>query len=313
MHQPDLLELAKQGNPQAIATLINNQLNPKGIFVKANTIKCCLQIIFEATEVPQQEVIYNYIYAAISKLKPLSIEKVIIYGKQIGNDFPLWQQEFEFRSIQSSYKETKISPCEVSKPSAAKNYECHGDTKILILKTDGVLIKKLGKLVSSEANGENFISFNNILNIQFRNSSSFLYGFIYFQLAGCPGHIKHIEAPYNHNTVVFIHDKFSEFDNAKFWILEKINSPRMETYTKIQPIVEQPDVVVQTVVQHEVQISCPKCGSTQITSNKKGFNVGQALIGGFVTGGVGLVAGLWGSNEIRLNCLRCGNRWKPER
>jgi len=59
------------------------------------------------------------------------------------------------------------------------------------------------------------------------------------------------------------------------------------------------------------QITCPKCGSNQITSNKKGFNVGQALVGGIATFGVGLAAGFWGSNEIRLNCLSCGNRWKP--
>lgn len=188
MNQPELLELAKQGDPQAIATLINHQLNPKGILAKANTTKGCLQIIFEATEVPPQKVIFHYIYNAINKLKPPSVNKVIIYGKQTGNDFPAWQQEFELLNTQSLNKQPKALS---------------------------------------------------------------------------------------------------------------------------QPVVHQTNVVVQPVIQHEISISCPKCGSTQITSNKKGFNIGQALVGGLVTGGVGLIAGLWGSNEIRLNCLRCGNRWEP--
>lgn len=203
MNKPELLELAKQGDPQAIATLINQQLNPKGILAKANTIKGCLQIIFEATEVPSQQVIFNYIYNAINKLNPPSINKVIIYGKQTGNDFPVWQQEFDFLNTQSLNKQPNALSAEATKPRVSKDFET-------------------------------------------------------------------------------------------------------------QPVVHQTHVVVQPVIQHEIPISCPKCGSTQITSNKKGFNVGHALVGGLVTGGVGLVAGLWGSNETRLNCLRCGNRWKPK-
>ncbi|MCC5634112.1 hypothetical protein LC613_42695 [Nostoc sphaeroides CHAB 2801] len=316
MNQAELLELAKQGDPQAIATLINGQLQPKGIFAKANTIKGCLQIIFEATEVPPQQVIANYIYTAISKLKARSIEKVIIYGKQTGNDFPVWQQEFDFLNTQSlNDKQQKTLSGEVTKPSISTRntaiLECNGDATTLAIKTDGVLIKRLGKFLSSHTKGERFIPYSNILNIQFHNSGSLSYGFIYFQLAGSPGNIKYLEAASNQNTVVFFHEKFSEFDKARFLILEKINLPRTQTYTDTQPVVHPTRVVVQPVVQHEMQISCPKCGSTQITSNKKGFNIGQALVGGVVTGGVGLVAGLWGSNEIRLNCLRCGNRWKP--
>ncbi|MDF5734903.1 MAG: hypothetical protein PUQ00_04180 [Nostoc sp. S13] len=312
MNQPELLELAKQGDPQAIATLINKQLNPKGILAKANIIKGCLQIIFEATEVPPQQVIFNYIYNAINKLKPQSINKVIIYGKQTGNDFPVWQQEFDFLNTQSLNKQPKALSAEATKPRVSKDFECYGDATILALKNDGVLIKRLGKLFSSHTKGERFIAYRNILNIQFHNSGSLSYGFIYFQIAGSSGNLKYLEAASNHDTVIFFHDKFSEFDKARFLILEKINLPGTQAYTETQPVVHQTHVVVQPVIQHEIPISCPKCGSTQITSNKKGFNVGHALVGGLVTGGVGLVAGLWGSNEIRLNCLRCGNRWKPK-
>ncbi|CDN11749.1 MAG: hypothetical protein HRU34_13895 [Richelia sp.] len=45
--EPNIVELARQGNPKAIASLINRQLNPKGISVKTNLKDTCLQIFLE--------------------------------------------------------------------------------------------------------------------------------------------------------------------------------------------------------------------------------------------------------------------------
>lgn len=56
---------------------------------------------------------------------------------------------------------------------------------------------------------------------------------------------------------------------------------------------------------------CPKCGSTNIHADKKGFSVKKSLIGGFLFGGVGLLGGAVGSNKIRLTCLDCGYEFKP--
>lgn len=205
MSQAGLLELAKQGNPQAIATLMNHQLQPKGILVKTNLVQSCLQIIFEAIEVPPQQSLATYTYNAISKLDSRSIEKLILYGKQTGNDFFIWQQEFDFLSVESfNDKQQKIE------------------------------------------------------------KSTDIQPVVY-------------QAP-----------------------------------IVVQPVVVQ-SVIVQPAVQDKIQINCPKCGSTQVNANKKGFDIGQALVGGVLTGGIGLAAGFWGSNEIRLNCLKCGHRWQPKR
>jgi hypothetical protein len=38
MTQPSLSELAKQGNPNAIASLITRSLSPQGITAKASTV-----------------------------------------------------------------------------------------------------------------------------------------------------------------------------------------------------------------------------------------------------------------------------------
>lgn len=60
-------------------------------------------------------------------------------------------------------------------------------------------------------------------------------------------------------------------------------------------------------------VYCPRCKSTQITANKKGFGLGKALLGGVLTGGVGLLAGCIGKNKIECVCLKCGHKFKAGR
>lgn len=59
------------------------------------------------------------------------------------------------------------------------------------------------------------------------------------------------------------------------------------------------------------KIKCPKCGSTQLTANKKGFSGTQAVGGAILTGGIGLLAGTIGSNKIKITCLVCGHQFRP--
>lgn len=56
---------------------------------------------------------------------------------------------------------------------------------------------------------------------------------------------------------------------------------------------------------------CPKCGSTSISANKKGFGFGKAAAGAFVAGPVGLVGGTLGANKMIITCLNCGHKYKP--
>lgn len=59
------------------------------------------------------------------------------------------------------------------------------------------------------------------------------------------------------------------------------------------------------------QIQCPKCKSTQIMANQKGFSGGKAIAGAVLTGGVGLLAGNIGSKKIVITCLNCGKSFAP--
>ena len=56
--------------------------------------------------------------------------------------------------------------------------------------------------------------------------------------------------------------------------------------------------------------ACPRCGSENLSGNKKGFGLGKAVIGGVLTGGVGLLGGFIGSNKVLVTCMECAHSWE---
>jgi len=107
--QPNLLELAKQGNAQAIATLMNRQLQPKGITTKAALKEGCLQIILESAQAPNQQALVVFIRKGITNLGAEPINKVKVYGRQIGEEFPAFIEEFSVvaQTVQNLVELTK--------------------------------------------------------------------------------------------------------------------------------------------------------------------------------------------------------------
>lgn len=54
---------------------------------------------------------------------------------------------------------------------------------------------------------------------------------------------------------------------------------------------------------------CPKCHSTSLSANKKGFGIGKAVIGAAAAGPLGLTAGNIGSQKVKVTCLKCGHQF----
>jgi hypothetical protein len=111
MSQQDIRELAKQGNPKALATLINQSLKSKNITAKVGVKNDCIQILLESAQVPDQEAMVSFIRNGLIKLEvPLNTVKV--YGRKIGEENPAWNITFELIPAQ----DTPIIPEPIDEP-----------------------------------------------------------------------------------------------------------------------------------------------------------------------------------------------------
>jgi hypothetical protein len=101
MDQSNLIKLAQQGDSDAIAQLLSQTLNKNNISVSKCTLKDgCLQLMLSAMTAPPQEKTVNFLRQWVQNLNINSVNKVKIYGKEIGEDFPAWHDEFnlEFKA-----------------------------------------------------------------------------------------------------------------------------------------------------------------------------------------------------------------------
>ncbi|MEH2057292.1 MAG: hypothetical protein V7K97_14250 [Nostoc sp.] len=89
--EPNILQLAKQGNPKAIATIINRQLEPKGIVAQVDLKDNCLQILIEAIQLPPQQIIVEYFRKSFTSLGASAIKTIKVYGKRPGEVFFDWR------------------------------------------------------------------------------------------------------------------------------------------------------------------------------------------------------------------------------
>ncbi|HEY9762992.1 MAG TPA: hypothetical protein V6D07_10735 [Trichocoleus sp.] len=91
--QETTLELARQGNPDAIAALINSQLQPKGITAQVAFEEGCLQIRLASEKALNQETLVPYIQQGVVALGAESINRIKISSQQPEDINPSWAQE----------------------------------------------------------------------------------------------------------------------------------------------------------------------------------------------------------------------------
>jgi cytoskeletal protein RodZ len=95
MTQQNLRELAKQGDPKVIASVINRTLQPKGITAQVGRDNDFLQVMLESEEVPNQYALMDFLRKGLMNLGIESIQAVKVYGRQAGEDLPAWEDEIE--------------------------------------------------------------------------------------------------------------------------------------------------------------------------------------------------------------------------
>ncbi|MEA5594797.1 type IV pilin-like G/H family protein [Rivularia sp. UHCC 0363] len=143
MSQQNILELAKQGDAQAIASLMNRQLQPKGITAKATVDNSCLQIMLLSDETLNQQALVEFIRKGLTGLKIISIGKVKIFAKKIGEDFPAWSQDLIMRNGSQFEIVTQIKTSQESLKEQAKLGDTNAISSLLnqSLKSKKVTVK----------------------------------------------------------------------------------------------------------------------------------------------------------------------------
>lgn len=94
---PQVLHMARQGHPDAIATLMNRHLEAKGITAHVAQQDAVLQVVLEAALIPSQGELVPYVTKGITGLNLAHIQQLSISGKQRGNYSSAWSQEVVLR------------------------------------------------------------------------------------------------------------------------------------------------------------------------------------------------------------------------
>ncbi len=94
---PEVLQLARQGQPSAIAALMNLHLESKGITAYVSQQGNLLQVVLEASGVPIQSKLVNYVKIGISRLGLTTVDHLSVSGKQQGSTNFAWTEMVQMR------------------------------------------------------------------------------------------------------------------------------------------------------------------------------------------------------------------------
>ncbi len=111
MTQPTVLELAQNGDPQAIATLMNRTLHAQGMNARVARQGDRIMVMTEAEQVPNRMLMTNFVRNGINGLNLNdSIRIVRILGKKKGAEQPAWVQELELSAPAAATAEPAVEP-----------------------------------------------------------------------------------------------------------------------------------------------------------------------------------------------------------
>ncbi|KOP26279.1 hypothetical protein AMR41_11305 [Hapalosiphon sp. MRB220] len=108
MTEANILKLAKQGDVEALTSLMNSQLQLKNVVVQVTIKNGYFQVRLESLQIPEQESLVKYVRQEIIGLKSEYIQKVKVYGFQQGKSFHCWSQDLNLES-QPKYTSLTLS------------------------------------------------------------------------------------------------------------------------------------------------------------------------------------------------------------
>lgn len=146
--QQVVLQLAQQGNPQAIAMCMNYKLKPFGITAQARVQTGCLHILLESDKSLNKEKLTSFIVQFVFRLhlaSHTSIKALVVYGKKTDTNKLLWKQQ-------------KLLPRQESTVAMSQHPQPHLQqmaqqriAKMVVDKTNAHQSKRIGSLATCRA------------------------------------------------------------------------------------------------------------------------------------------------------------------
>ena len=143
MTQLSLMEMAKQGDPHAIAALINRSLTSKGIQASAELASPeCLKISLQAAQVPSQKAIVTIIQRGMMVLQVEQFKSVKIFTYCSDNSYLAWQYEIILNdnTLNNNLKESLPSPQIVKSRDSEQARTTQDQAMNLVKNSSGVLL-----------------------------------------------------------------------------------------------------------------------------------------------------------------------------
>lgn len=110
------LELAKQGDVEAIASSISYMLQDQAIIAKALCKDDCLMVLLESPQIPDQELSVTNIQKLMTKLAIPTINCIKIFAKEKGKEKAAW------------IKLLKLTDCPLTEASAPQQVESKSES-----------------------------------------------------------------------------------------------------------------------------------------------------------------------------------------
>ncbi len=163
--------------------------------------------------------------------------------------------------------------------------------------------------------GDNLINFQKLIeSIRIGNPKECLKGYLFFDKIDdmsmvcphCGNNLIDTELSvsefcnillYTDNNPKVVHALIDLYKNDPIEYQIKINQLKVQyEQQKVAKKQQRNQQQSQPSRQNDPKLTCPKCGSTNITEGTKGFS---------------LTTGFIGSGNFRYVCKNCGNKWKP--
>lgn len=132
----EIVQRAKDGDPQAISLLLNHYFQIKNIKIKVVRKNSDLQILLMSDKLINQDSTVKSIRNGFLKLQPRSVGKLRLYAKQIDKEIPDWTYEIDLHQAESievkdnSFKEDNTQSYSVLQ---AEDFRVSGEQELLYI------------------------------------------------------------------------------------------------------------------------------------------------------------------------------------